>query len=368
MTRPPRLALFVADLVTGSSRLRALQYVPMLRRDGVQVRICTTRPSTYLPRPDLLPAGSIAHRIYQVVGFLLVVAQRLWQILTVVPRVDAVLVQKRLLFRSRSGALEFLLLWVARRHGVRVVFDVDDAIHLGTSAGRRSGLRRAVMSVASRADVVVAGSDALARDFAPHARSVRVVPTCSAPLGRTSHPARADASRALRLVWTGSPGNAVHLLLVREALTELARTVDVRLEIVTRLEDMPDIYVPGLETVLTPYSPRAEAVALHRADVGLAPLASTPWTRAKCGGRILAYFSAGLPVVASPVGAQATMVQDHVTGLQASTWGDWTEALRSLDADPHLRQRLGEAGLRRLGREFDPVRAYPRWRELVIGS
>ena len=365
MIRDPRMAIFVADRVTGSSRLRALQYVPMLEADGVRVRVYATRPSTYLTRPAHLRAGSLAHRAYQVVGIALVVVQRLWQIAVVVPRSDVVLIQKRLLFRSRTGVLELLLLRVARLHGVRVVFDVDDAIHLGTSNGRRRGLRRTVMAIATRSDLVVAGSSRLAEDFLSYTETVRIVPTCLAPL--PADPAPPTVDDTVRLLWTGSPGNAVHLQPVLDVLTDLARTTPLGLEIVTRLADLPNMPIEGLAVRLTEYSPKAETAALRRSDIGLAPLEPSPWTEAKCGGRILAYFSAGLPVVASPVGAQATMVRHRHTGLHATTRAEWAAALRLLMADPDLRHRLGEAGHLHLRRALQPEAWYPQWRDWVMG-
>lgn len=366
MTRSPRVALFVADRTTGSSRLRALQFAPMLVRDGITVRICATRPSCYLPCPALLRNRSLLLRIYQAVGLFLVIAQRLWQIGTVLPQVDAVLVQKRLLFRSRIGALEHLLLYVARRYGMRVVFDVDDAIHLGSSAGLRPQLHRTVMAIASKTDLVLAGSDALARDFRPYAPSVQVAPTCVLLANR---PARQylHELRPVRLLWTGSPQNAAHLELIGSALSELARTVPMRLEIVTRLEDLPTIFLDGVNVRLTAFSPEAEALALTRSDIGLAPLALSPWTTAKCGGRILAYFTAALPVIASPVGVQAKMVRHRQTGLQATTPSEWVDGIRLLAADHILRAELGAAGRRRVEEEFDASVLYPRWRDWLLG-
>jgi glycosyltransferase involved in cell wall biosynthesis len=361
-----RLTVFIAGHFTASSRLRVLQYIPMLENDQVRVRVCSTRPSTYLPRPAYLKHGSILHRTYQVLGMALVVGQLLWQIAVMVPRSDVVLLQKRLLFRSRTGVLEFLLLRVARRHNVRVVFDVDDAIHLGTSAGPHRGLHRPVMSIASRANLVIAGSPRLAEDFAPYAAVVQVAPTCLASLRAPCGP-QPESNGVTRVLWTGSPGNAVHLQVVGDALAELAPTVPLRFEVVSRLADLPAIHIDGVEIHLTEYSPKTERAALRRSDLGVAPLIPSPWTEAKCGGRVLAYFSAGLPVIASPVGAQATIVRHRLSGLHATTREEWAMALRLLIGHRALRRRLGDAGLLQIRREHEPEASYNRWRDWVLG-
>jgi glycosyltransferase involved in cell wall biosynthesis len=366
LTPRPRVALFVADTVTASAHLRALQFIPLLVRDGVAVHVCATRPSTYLPRPTWLRHGSLPLRAYQAVGLMLVVAQRLWQIAVVVPHVDAVLLQKRLLFRPRTGALERLLLAVARRHGVRVILDVDDAVHLGSSTGPHQRMYRVMMAVAARVDLVQVGSAALAADFAPHARQVHLAPTClvlAAPPARTRRP-----DGTVRLVWTGSPVNAGHLHLAVEAVRELGRAMPVRLEIVSRLVDLPLLDLDGIDVLFTSFSPDREVAALLDSDIGLAPLTSTPWTAAKCGGRLLAYFAASLPVVASPVGAQATMVRDGETGLWASSPQEWSAALHRLAPDPDLRRTLGSAGRRHLETDLDAASRYPGWRNQLLGG
>ena len=52
-----------------------------------------------------------------------------------------------------------------------------------------------------------------------------------------------------------------------------------------------------------------------RGDVGIAPTPTDRWTLGKCGFKIVQYMAAGLPVIASPVGANAELVVPGGTGL-----------------------------------------------------
>ena len=72
-----------------------------------------------------------------------------------------------------------------------------------------------------------------------------------------------------------------------------------------------------------------------------------PWSRGKCGLKVLQYQAAGLPVVANAVGVQADFVRDGETGFLATTTDEWVHAVRTLAADAALRKRLGDAGRRR---------------------
>jgi glycosyltransferase involved in cell wall biosynthesis len=359
---------FIADRVSPSSRLRVLQYAGFLRRDGVAVRLCPTRPSKYLTYPAGLPGFSWCRLLYGVFGMSLILVQRTYQICAYVPGANVVFLQKDLLFRSRFAFLEQLLFALARMWRVRVVFDVDDAIYLGTSVAHLPHLRAKIWRIANAATMVLAGSEPIASELRPHSKSVQFAPTCIALNARPVRPC-SGAAAELRLLWAGVATNARHLVLLSAALRLLGDTVPVRLELVTRRPDLPAGLLTGcLDVRLTEWSPDSEREALSRADIALAPLADEPFTRAKCGGRLLSYFAAAVPVVASPVGAQARMVLHGRTGLVATSPDEWFDGLSTLCASPSLRRQLGQAGRTLVEEHFAAQRQYPRWRDWVLGS
>lgn len=366
-TRVPTVAMFVADRMSASSRLRALQYIDLLTEDGIRVRVCATRPSKYLPRPTWLPPGGPLRFLYLVLGMVAIIVQRVCQICAIVPRVTVVLLQKDLLFRSRVSLLERLLIAVARLCRVRVVFDVDDPIYLGTSLDALPHMRPKIAAIARGATAVLAGSDSIARQLRPYSKELWLAPTCI-KLGE--RPVRTYETRggALRLTWSGTASNARHLALICDSLRQLWSTVPLQIEIVTRLADIPMDLLREFDPQLTEWSNYNEAVALHRADVALAPLEDNVWTQAKCGGRILSYFSAAIPVIASPVGAQGAMVRHDLTGLVATTTEDWTASLTAMLRSRTLRTRLGQAGRTFVEDNLAAHERYPEWRERVMGQ
>lgn len=305
--------------------------------------------------------------LYLVLGMVAIIGQRVCQICTIVPRVTVVLLQKDLLFRSRASLLERLLIAIARLCRVRVVFDVDDPIYLGTSLGALPHMRPKIAAIARGATAVLAGSDPIARQLRPHSKELWLAPTCI-KLGE--RPVRTYETRgeALRLTWSGTASNARHLALICDSLRQLWSTVPMQIEIVTRLVDMPVDLLREFDPRLTEWSNYSEAIALHRADVALAPLEDNMWTQAKCGGRILSYFSAAIPVIASPVGAQGAMVRHDLTGLVATTTEDWTASLTALSRSQTLRTRLGQAGRTFVEDNLAAHQRYPEWRERVMGQ
>ena len=77
--------------------------------------------------------------------------------------------------------------------------------------------------------------------------------------------------------------------------------------------------------------------------------------------KILYYFAAAVPVVASRLGAVETVIRDGENGLLAGDWREKIEALR----DEKLRERLGRAGRRTVEAEFTVEAAWAKWKALL---
>ena len=211
----------------------------------------------------------------------------------------------------------------------RWVFDVDDAVMFakpsrhGEAPDQAWWRQRRLRRMVEHCRLVVTGAQPLANWVAPFARRVEVVPT---PVDLARFPVAAhEAREVLRLGWIGTTGNLAYLGDLEPVLRQLVAE-GVRLEVRVISAGKPGwTGVPSLEV---PWSEAVEAEALAACDVGLAPLPDDPWTRGKGAYRSIQYAAAGLPTVASPVGANRDVVVDEVTGLWAATPGEWLVALR----------------------------------------
>jgi glycosyltransferase involved in cell wall biosynthesis len=305
--------------------------------------------------------------LYGFVGVSLIVLQRFYQVCVHVPRAQVVLLQKDFLFRSRIDLLERLVFAIARVRGTRVVFDIDDAVYLGTSVVNLPHLDAKIRRLAGAASIVLAGSDPIASHLRSASKAVQLAPTCLVLQGRPSRPPSPSA-KVMRLVWVGTASNGRYLELLSAPLRRLVGQALVRIQLVTRLADLPNKVIEGLpDVLLTEWSESAEVNALAASDIAVAPLFDEPFARAKCGGKVLSYFAAGLPVIASPVGGQAIMVRHDETGLIATTQDEWSECLNRLCGDRDLRDRLGQAGRFYLERNRSAQHEYARWRRWVLG-
>jgi glycosyltransferase involved in cell wall biosynthesis len=223
------------------------------------------------------------------------------------------------------------------------VYDFDDALTVGSihPANRRlNWLKQERLRAATymrRARLVIAGSPHLAGLAREHAWRVEIVPSCVDP---AAQPLREHAEReTLTVGWIGSPTTSGYLGELLDVVGQLVREgVGLRLVVIGAELDAS---APWLEQ--RPWSLEREHEELARFDIGVMPLPDDPWTRGKCGYKLLQCYAAGVPVVASPVGVNAEILEAG-GGLPATTRDEWLDGLRRLAGDVRLRAELGAAG------------------------
>jgi glycosyltransferase involved in cell wall biosynthesis len=201
----------------------------------------------------------------------------------------------------------------------------------------------------AEADAVVchAGSDAMAREYG--ATNVHVIST---PVDLARWPLKTSwASPRLTLGWLGSKSNLANLKEIAPALAGR------RLRIVAD----ESIELPGVEVDFVKWDAATEAEQVRGFDVALAPLPDDLWSRSKMPYKILPYFASGVPVVATGLGAVASVIRDGENGLLA---GDWRAQLARLE-DAALRERLGRAGRKTVEADFTVDAAYAKLKALV---
>ncbi len=268
----------------------------------------------------------------------------------------AVLLQRKLLDPSDARLL--------RRSALRIFYDVDDAVmYHAKPTGWLSRWRttRRFQATAAVVDHVVAGNQYLADLFRKQGAAVAsVVPTVVDPSRYIiKQHAPTDAPR---LVWIGSKSTLPYLGEI-VLLIERAKERIPGLRLVTIADATVESPVVPVEHV--PWSAAGEPVALVRGDIGIAPTPCDRWTLGKCGFKIVQYMAAGLPVIASPIGANAQIVREGETGFLPASPDDWPALIAKLAGDVSLRQRMGEAGRWRVESAYSIESAADAWATLL---
>jgi glycosyltransferase involved in cell wall biosynthesis len=96
------------------------------------------------------------------------------------------------------------------------------------------------------------------------------------------------------------------------------------------------------------------------------PLPKTSWAEGKCGYKLIQYMACGLPVVASPVGANRQIVRQSATGFLAECAEEWIQALTFLRDHPDARAQMGRAGRRDVETKYCLQVTAPRLGQLLL--
>ena len=312
-----RVLILSHPVDTPSTKYRILQFLPFFKKDSIDVE-----------RIDI-PSGLVGR----------------WQALRRCGEFDVVLHQKRLLPPWQFRAL--------RRRAKALVYDFDDPMIYSREGDRvtlsptRVTRFREALAMADAVVVNHAGTEALAREYG--GKNVHVIPT-SVNLARWRIKDSWKSPRPT-LGWVGTPANLPNLRELAPALQGR------RLRLVS---DEP-LELPGVEVEFVKWDFEKEPDHVRSFDIALAPLPDDPWSRAKMPFKILYYFAAGVPVIASRRGAVESVIRDGQNGLLA---GDWREKIAQLD-DESLRERLGRAGRKSVEAEFTVEAAYAKLKALL---
>ncbi|MDQ2104717.1 glycosyltransferase family 4 protein [Azospirillum isscasi] len=334
-----------------SSRLRHYQFLPALAEAGISVAVAPLLPDSYLealytgqPRPLRSIAMAYAARIRQMAA---------------AETFDLLWIEKELLPWFPYGAERWIL-----PSAPPYVVDFDDAWFHHYDRSRWPLVRRMLGSKLDRvmrhAALVTVGNDYLAkRAETAGARSVVILPTV---VDLARYPAGPGQAGHLPAVgWIGSPITDHYLSLVEEPLRRMVTGNEVRLCLVGATPGA----LGGLPAGRHAWREDTETRHIAAFDIGIMPLADTPWERGKCGYKLIQYMACGKPVVASPVGVNRDIVEHGVNGFLAETPQEWTDALRRLAASPDLRRRLGAAGRAKVERHYSLAGTAPRLIELL---
>jgi glycosyltransferase involved in cell wall biosynthesis len=242
-------------------------------------------------------------------------------------------------------ALPWLPAWIEKGllSGARYSLDYDDAVFhnydLHSHAIVRGLLGRRIDRLMGSACLVTAGNEYLAqRARAAGARRVEIIPTVIDLDRYAPRKVGTDATRPT-VVWIGSPSTVRYLSLIAKPLAELSARLPFRLRVIGGHIDLP-----GVDVEYVAWSEDREAPAIAACDVGVMPLNDSPWERGKCGYKLIQYMACGLPVVASPVGVNAQIVNEGVNGFLADGSSEWRDHLEVLISDATTRRDMGQAG------------------------
>jgi glycosyltransferase involved in cell wall biosynthesis len=314
-----QIAALTGGISVPSARFRVRQYIPALRREGIDVEEFASGFGKYPPRMRWIrPLWALA-----------TLAERL-PIVMKSQRYDAVLLQREIM--SSFITLEPL---ITRP----IILDVDDAIFL-----RRGGVF--AKRLAEQSEKIICGNSYLAEWFGRWNSNVDVIPTAVDTERYFPDLINRSKKQSKIIGWIGTSGNYKYLYSIESAIAKvMIMHPGTRLKVIG--DQLPKFRHLSPDRVdFVPWSKDIEVQALQSMDIGIMPLVDSPWSRGKCSFKMLQYMATGLPVVVSPVGMNAEILNLGELGIGATSERQWIDGLVALLEDGLLRTRFGSEGRR----------------------
>ena len=320
-------------------RFRVSQYIPYLESHGFEVTFNALFTPEFFRR-----VYQRGNHVRKAAGFVHLSFRRL-QSLRAAADYDIVLVYREI-FPIGPAIVERLLALPGRPP---IVFDFDDAMFLPSvsdanrliAALKFPGKLATIIRVS---DHVLAGNDYLAAYAHRFNDAVTMIPTC---VDTTKFVPRSDggpvAGQPPVVGWIGSPTTGTYI----RGLARVLQRAHARHPFVLRVSGAGEpIVVDGVPIENVPWALDREIELFNTCDVGVYPLDDDEWAKGKCGFKAIEFMACGVPVVASAVGVNRTLIDDGVNGFLASTEDEWVDKLVRLLSEDSLRRQFAAAGRR----------------------
>lgn len=244
--------------------------------------------------------------------YVLACIKRIYQLLFIVPKADIVFIQKECIPRVKE-----LFLTKAKKRGVRIVYDIDDANYVR----RKDNSDR----IATIADTVICGNDTLYDHYSKINNNCHILPTVEVTPNYA--PYWQDTFDSKIIGWIGSNASVKNLEVIVDAMNKfLMKHQDAEFHIIS---DSDNGFTKRIvRSKLVKWGLNSYLKDMSKFTVGIMPLKDTSFNVGKCGFKLIQYLNMKKPVIATDLGANRDIVSD--CGLLADSTDEWVNALEAL--------------------------------------
>lgn len=166
----------------------------------------------------------------------------------------------------------------------------------------------------------------------------------------------------LTLIWIGSSVTYKYIKLFSSIFQELTRTIDFDLIIIAS-ESLQHSKIDGVSMKFYDWSSETEINFLQRSHIGIMPLSEDSFSQGKSGFKLVQYMAAGLPMIASPIGENCSIVEHGINGFLPTNTAEWIDALSKL-SDPVIYSSFSKKSLEK-SYDFSIQKYFPIYKQFI---
>jgi len=316
----------------GSSRYRFLQFFDLFKEHNIKTSWSPFFTEEYL-----------AKKYHNQKVSLFYLAKQYLRRATAIFRIifyDLIVIEKEI-FPSLPSIFEKIFYHLNKN----CILDYDDAVYVPYQ--KNWWLKNKIPEIIKLAKVVTVGNEILFQYSKKYNPNTYLIPD-SLDIQQYIPKTEPNLNPPYVIGWTGTPVTAYFLKIIISSLQKLSQEIP----LILRCIGSENFEVQGVKVENIPWEEKKEPALVRSFDVGIMPLTDEPFSWGKSGLKIIQYFAAGIPVVASPIGWNRNLVKNNINGFLANNEEEWYKYLKLLLRNPDLRKKLGEAGRKCFEQEF----------------
>jgi len=228
---------------------------------------------------------------------------------------------------------------------------------VGQNRRLRLNYHSALQDMCNRADAVVCCTREQRERVLPFCRNVHIILDAHFTVVR-SFKEDYSSDSTFHFVWEGLGHNLVHLLEIREALRALQSRRPFLIHAITELQygkflgrkfgkrnTLNEVRKIWPEMRLYSWNERTFSAILRCCDMALVPIPlHDPFCAEKPENRLLLFWRAGMPVLASATAAHKRAMNECRLQMALATGEEWRDALQFYASDEQARKHAGRSG------------------------
>jgi glycosyltransferase involved in cell wall biosynthesis len=347
------------EYLGASSRYRTLQYLPFLKKIGIEFKVSPLFSDDYI---------KYKYKYGKSNKFIVLknILNRIKTILFDIYKYDLVVIEKELI-PYFPPIFEYYLKLIRKPY----IVDYDDAIWHNYDKNKnviiRFLLKNKIKTVMRLSKTVIAGSEYIV-NYAKKSGAKKIVkiPTV---IDLNKYICEGNENTKLKnnkfiIGWIGSPSTSKYILNINKILSEFTSKYNTIVHLIgfdKRLENKLSFSYRIID-----WSEDTEIKEICKFDVGIMPLIDGYFERGKCGFKLIQYMGCKKPVIASPIGENNIIVEHGKNGFLASNSKDWFEYLKILLNHPQKRKILGKNGFLKVKEKYSLKKAKEKYISLII--
>lgn len=296
-----------------SSRLRSIQFFPLLEKEGFKITHEPLFSTTYLKA--LYNKKKIKNLI-----IISCYIRRFFTLFTL-KKYDLIVIEKEL-FPYLPALVEVLL----NKLNIKYVVDYDDAIFHNYDLSNNPYLKlinNKIDIVMRNSTYVFAGNSYLTkRAEDAGAKNITILPTVI-DTAKYIVIDNKDKSR-FTLGWIGSPSTYKYIEELIPTFKKLRENYPQFQVNIIGAKQQPEILNEFIHFI--PWSEKSEVEEINKFDIGIMPLHHTPWELGKCSYKLIQYMGCAKPIIGSPVGMNNDVILENYNGIFVKN-DDWYNAI-----------------------------------------